>query len=119
MAEIRLVLGETRFAEMQDANDEQLYETRKFTAALNLPPKIAAEVISVQKEFTAKLREIHLNRELTPNQRDGLALALGTEARDRLASLIGTNNIETYQRRGGTLLSSALSRRPTPPAPPR
>jgi hypothetical protein len=118
-AELVRVLGEARFAELKDANDHLLRETRAFTASLNLPPNTAADVIAIQKEFGPKLNAIDRNRDLTANQRDAQASALGSEARDRLIRMLGPENLETYKRRGGGWLGAALNRRPsTPTLPP-
>jgi hypothetical protein len=113
-AEMLRVLGAARFAELKDANDDQLRETRKFTATLNLPPNTAAEVITIQKEFATKLNAIDRNRDLTPNQRDVMASTLGGETRGRLLGLLGPDNLEMYKHRGGGWLAAALNRRPSP-----
>ena len=115
--ELRRVLGDARYAEMKEANDHLLQQTRAFTASVNLPPAAAAEVIAVQKEFSPKLSAIDRNRDLTANQRDAQASALGIEARDRLIQVLGPEHFEAYKRRGGGWLGSALNRAPPTASP--
>lgn len=115
-AELQRVLGSQRFAELKDANDHLLQETRAFTAGLNLPPQATTEVISVQQEFGPKLSALDRDRDLTANERDARAYALAKDARDRLIRVLGPDNFEAYKRRGGAWLGSALNR--APPAPP-
>lgn len=116
-AEMRRVLGETRYAELKEANDHQLQQTRAFTASLNLPATAAAEVLAVQREISPKLLAVDRDRDLTTNQRDAKAGALGIEARDRLLRILGSENFELYKRRGGGWLNSALERAPRVPNP--
>ncbi|WP_414661349.1 hypothetical protein [Horticoccus sp. 23ND18S-11] len=110
--ELQRVLGSQRFAELKDANNHLLQETRAFTASLNLPPQATTEVISVQQEFSPKLNALDRDRDLTANERDARAYALAKDARDRLIRVLGTENFEAYKRRGGAWLGSALNRAP-------
>lgn len=115
--EVRRVLGETRYAELKDANDHLLRETRAFTASIQLPAVVADEVVAIQKEFSAKLGAVDRDRDLTANQRDATASALGLEARERLIRVLGEPNFELYKRRGGGWLGAAIGRRPPTPTP--
>lgn len=116
-AEMLRILGEARFGEWKDANDHLLQETRAFTTSLNLPSTTTAEVIAIQREFSPRLQAVDRDRDLTPNQRDAQASALGIEARDRLIRLLGPEHFETYKRRGGGWLGAALNRRAPTPSP--
>lgn len=110
--ELQRVLGSQRFAELKDANNHLLQETRAFTASLNLPPQATTEVISVQQEFSPKLSALDRDRDLTANERDARAYALAKDARDRLIRVLGPEHFEAYKRRGGAWLGSALNRAP-------
>lgn len=116
-AAMRQALGEARYAEMKEANDHLLQQTRQFTASLNLPPQVTSEVVAVQKEFAPRLTEVDRDRDLTPNQRDAKAWALASEARERLIRALGPENFEAYKRRGGGWLGAALNRAPPTPSP--
>lgn len=118
-AALRQTLGEARYAELKEANDQMTQQTRQFTASLNLPPQVASEVVAVQKEFAPKLSEVDRDRDLTPNQRDAKAYALANEARERLVRALGAENFEAYKRRGGGWLGAALNRAPPAPSPTR
>lgn len=111
-AEMRRVLGDSRYAELKEANDHQLQQTRAFTTSLNLPATAAAEVLAVQREIAPKLLALDRDRDLTSNQRDARAGALGIEARDRLVRVLGVENFELYKRRGGGWVTGALGRAP-------
>jgi hypothetical protein len=115
--QLRRVLGEARYAELQEANDHLLQQTRTFTASLNLPPHVATEVLAVQKEYSPRLVALDRDRDLTPNQRDARVSALGLEARDRLIRALGPAGFEAYKRQGGGWLGAALSRTPPTPSP--
>lgn len=113
--QLRRALGAVRYAELQEANDHLLQQTRAFTASLNLPPHVASQVIAVQREYSPRLSALDRDRDLTPNQRDARVSALGMEARDRLIRTLGPAGLEAYKRQGGGWLGAALNR--TPPAP--
>jgi len=115
--QLRRALGAVRYAELQEANDHLLQQTRAFTASLNLPPHVASEVIAVQKEYSPRLSALDRDRDLTPNQRDARVSALGLEARDRLIRTLGPAGLEAYKRQGGGWLGAALSRTPPTPSP--
>lgn len=115
--QLRRVHGEAHYAELQEASDHLLQQTRAFTASLNLPPHVATEVIAVQKEYSPRLSALDRDRDLTPNQRDARVSALGLEARDRLIRALGPAGFEAYKRQGGGWLGSALSRGPPTPSP--
>jgi len=115
--QLRRGLGETRYRELQEANDHLLQQTRTFTASLNLPPHVATEVIAVQKEYSPQLTALDRDRDLTPNQRDARVSALGIEARDRLIRALGPAGFEAYKRQGGGWLGAALNRAPPTPSP--
>ncbi len=116
-AQLRHGLGEERYRAWQEANDTALQQTRALTARLNLPPQVAHDVIAVQKEFTPQLAAVDRDRDLSPNQRDARASALGLAARERLIQLLGPDGFEAYKRQGGGWLGAALSR--TAPTPSR
>lgn len=109
-AEMRRVLGETRYAQWQEANDHGLQETRTLVASLNLPAAVAGDLIAIQKEIQPRLAELERNRDLTPNQRDAQLATLAADARTRITRLIGPSGFEAYKRRGGGWLGAALSR---------
>lgn len=115
--QLRRTLGAARYAELQEANDHLLQQTRAFTASLNLPPQVASEVVAVQKEYGPRLAALDRDRDLTPNQRDARVSALGIEARDRLIRTLGPAGFEAYKRQGGGWLGAALSRTPPMPSP--
>jgi hypothetical protein len=115
--QLRRGLGDTRYQELQEANDHLLQQTRSFTASLNLPPHVATEVIAVQKEYSPRLNALDRDRDLTPNQRDAQVSALGIEARDRLVRALGPVGFEAYKRQGGGWLGAALNRAPPTPSP--
>jgi hypothetical protein len=114
---LRRVLGPARYAEMQEANDHLLQQTRAFTTSLNLPAHVATEVIAVQKEYGPQLIALDRDRDLTPNQRDARVSALGLEARDRLLRALGPAGFERYKRQGGGWLGAALNRTPPTASP--
>jgi hypothetical protein len=116
-AEMRRILGEARYAEMKEANDHAVQQTRQFAASLNLPPASAAELVAVQKDFAPKLSAVERDRDLTANQRDAQLYALGNEARERLTRVLGADGFEAYKRRGGGWLGAALNRAPPTPSP--
>ena len=113
---IRRVLGESRFAEFQEANDQGLQQTRELVATLKLPSSVLTDVVSIQKEFQPRLNAVEGDRDLTPNQRDNQLGALAIEARNRLIRALGAEGFEAYKRRGGNWLGLGLSR--AAPAPP-
>lgn len=115
--QLRRVLGEERYRALQEANDTMLQQTRTFTAQLNLPPQIAQDVVAVQREFGPQLTAIDRDRDLSPNQRDARASALGLAAREKLIGLLGPEGFEAYKRQGGGWLGAALSRIPPTPSP--
>ena len=115
--QLRRGLGDARYQELQEANDHLLQQTRSFTASLNLPPHVATEVMSVQKEYSPKLNALDRDRDLSPNQRDAQVSALGLEARDRLIRALGPAGFEAYKRQGGGWLGAALNRAPPTPSP--
>ncbi|MEO5958134.1 MAG: hypothetical protein ABIZ49_12220 [Opitutaceae bacterium] len=107
-AEIRRVLGEARYAEFQQANDEVVQRASDFLARNNLPRAAAAPFAAVQKEARARLDAINDNRDLTPNQRDTQQAAVTAEAREKISTLLGPAGLQAYLSRagGGTWLNS-------------
>jgi hypothetical protein len=117
-AEMRRVLGESRYAEMKEANDHAVQQTRQFATSLNLSPASTAELVAVQKDFAPKLAAIERNRDLTANQRDAQLHALGNEARERLTPVLGADGLEAYKRRGGGWFATLSRAAPPPSLPP-
>lgn len=115
--QLQRVLGAERYQAMQEANDATLQQTRAFTTRLNLAPQVAQDVIAVQREFSPQLTAIDRDRDLSPNQRDARASALGLAAREKLIGLLGAEGFEAYKRQGGGWLGAALNRTPPTPSP--
>ena len=116
-AEIRRVLGETRYAEFQLANDSVVQRAAAFVARNNLPPAVVAPFAAIQREVSARLGAIEGNRDLTPNQRENQLSAAATEAKKKIGDLLGPAGLEAYLTRagGGAYLNDRI--RAAPPAP--
>lgn len=123
--EIRRVLGEARYADLQAAAVQEETRVRtfgdamRFTRSLNLPSTAANDLLVIQFDLRPRLLALEAARTATPEQRDAQIAALTGEAQAKLTVLLGEKGFAEYRRQIGQWLDAPLNRpSPSPPAAP-
>lgn len=114
--ELRRVLGEERYAEMQTADRleteriRSFSEARTFTQGLKLPSTAANDLLILQAEFRPRLAALEAARAASAQERDAQISALAREAQTKLTRLLGEDGFNAYRTRSGQWIDQAIGR---------
>ena len=114
--QIRAALGPDRFADYERSSDPGFQQASQLVARLELPPAVAVQVWTVQRDIQPRARSIASNPALAPDDRNAQLAALAAEAQTKITAALGTRGFEAYKQSGGAWLQT-LQPRPPPPRP--
>lgn len=108
---IRELLGEERYAVMQQANDQNYVQLYDLAERFELPPQVVSQGLQMQRDAQAAGEQIRANADLTAAQRRDALRAIQQETRQAVEGLLGADAFYTYQRHGGDWINglSALN----------
>ncbi|MGI8966090.1 MAG: hypothetical protein ACR2H1_08400 [Limisphaerales bacterium] len=100
-AEMKRVLGESRFAEYERAQDYQFKELTRLTDKLELPKEAAVTVYEMKKEVETAAQQIRTNQTLTSAQRTEALKKIRYEAEKTALDALGETGLKKYKTRSG------------------
>ena len=109
---IAAALGPDRFADYQQATDNQYRQLNQLVARLDLPIAAAREVAAVQQDIAARATTVRNDATLAADQRDAQLAALAQEAGAKISAQLGPTGLEAYKIYGGQWLQKLA---PPPP----
>ena len=83
---------------------------RQFVATLQLPPAATAQIVTVQKDSTARMQSIVADKSLTADQRSAQFAALAQQATTALTTTLGESGLAAYKQSGGNWLTNLEQR---------
>lgn len=101
---IRELLGDERFAVMQQANDQNYVQLYDLAERFELPPQAVTEAMQMRRDAEAAGEQIRANQQLTAAQRRDALQAIQRESQQAFEQLLGSEAYYTYQRHGGEWL---------------
>lgn len=102
--QFKLVLGPARFADFEITTDASYHSTLALVRRAELPPATAYEAIKVKRETARQAAALEGDRTLSPEARAAQLAALGVEASNRLAVVLGPKAWPEYQKSEGSWL---------------
>ncbi len=112
---IKLALGDERYADYQRATDYSYRTTTQLVARLELPPETTNQVYAVQKDIQQRVTALRTDRSMSMDDRNAQIAALATEAQTKLTAALTPRGYEAYKQYGGNWLQM-LQPRPMPQA---
>lgn len=100
-AEIKVALGEERYAEYVRAQDNDYQQLRKATDRFALPADTPRKVYALRDEVPAAATRIADDASLTPEQKKEAVAKLATDARDRVRGMLGPEVAQAYFDQNG------------------
>ncbi len=101
---IRELLGDERFAVMQQANDQNYIQLYDLAERFELTPRAVTEAMQMRRDAQAAGEQIRANQQLTAAQRRDALAAIQRESQRAFENLLGPEAYYTYQRHGGEWL---------------
>jgi hypothetical protein len=101
---IRELLGDERFAIMQQANDRNYVQLYDLAERFELPPQAVTEAMQMRRDAEAAGQQIRADQQLTAAQRRDALQAIQRESQQAFEQLLGPEAYYTYQRHGGEWL---------------
>jgi hypothetical protein len=101
---IRELLGDERYAIMQQANDRNYVQLYDLAERFDLPPQAITQGLQMQRDAQAAGEQIRANQQLTAAQRRDALAAIQRESQQAFEQLLGPEAYYTYQRHGGEWL---------------
>jgi hypothetical protein len=101
---IRELLGDERFAIMQQANDQNYVQLYDLAERFELPPQVVSQGLQMQRDAQAAGEQVRANQQLTAAQRRDALAAIQRESQQAFEQLLGPEAYYTYQRHGGEWL---------------
>lgn len=115
--DIRVALGEDKFAALRRASDPDLRNVESLATRLALPPNTTDRVAAARETFAAESQRINADTTLNPPQRRAKIQELGTQAKSEVASILGGEATDAYAQRSTWLnmLQGGVAYSTTPP----
>jgi hypothetical protein len=101
---IRELLGDERFAIMQQADNRSYVQLYDLAERFELPPAVISQGLQMQQDAQAAGEKIRANQQLTAAQRRDALAAIQRESQRAFENLLGPEAYHTYQRHGGEWL---------------
>lgn len=101
---IHELLGDERYAIMQQANDRNYVQLYDLAERFELPPQAVTEAMQMRRDAEAAGEQIRANQQLTAAQRRDALQAIQRESQQAFEQLLGPEAYYTYQRHGGEWL---------------
>ncbi len=108
--QVRAVLPADRFADYQLKTDPVYRQTSQFVAGLQLPSTATAQIVTVQKDSTARMQSIVADKSLTADQRSAQLTTLAQQATSTLTTTLGETGLAAYKQSGGNWLTNLEQR---------
>lgn len=99
--DVAQILGPDRAGDYAAATQNANDETANLVLRLGLPARIAPQVRTLQKDFTAQAAAIRANAQLAATDRAAQLSALAQQARTALSAKLGAQGFEVYDDRKG------------------
>ncbi len=112
-SDLTAALGEDRFAEFSQALSGD-FQTNRVVERLGLPASTAIALQGIRDDTLERSRALGRDRSLNREEQQAQRLALGEEARQRLAATLPPEGLELYLEHAGQWMGSLQP----PPAPP-
>lgn len=103
-AAMEAVLGPERFDDYRLMTDGNFGGTLRMVNSIGLPPERAKDLVRVQQEYNRRSSELKGLAGLAADVRDRQLEALGLEAREKVAAIVGAENLPAYDRAAGAWL---------------
>ena len=100
-AEIRVALGEERYAEYVRSQDNDYQQLRRATERFALPADTPAKVYALRDEVPKAAMSVANDASLTNEQKKAEVAKLAAAARDRVRGLLGAEVAEAYFEQNG------------------
>lgn len=97
-ARIKTALGDARYEEFRRQQDPGYRVAARIAERFGLPAKRAAEVYSLSHATQTKLQAMRDDKTLAPDAVRPALVALGREAGEKLAALLGSDGADLYKR---------------------
>jgi hypothetical protein len=101
---IRELLGDERYAIVQQANDRNYIQLYDLAERFELPPQVVSQGLQMQRDAQAAGEQVRANQQLTAAQRRDALQAIQRESQQAFEQLLGPEAYYTYQRQGGEWL---------------
>jgi hypothetical protein len=97
-AELKEVMGETRYAEYQKAQDYEYQNLLQLVEARGLEKTVIEQIETMKADAQKAASELRRNKDLTPEQRTEALAAIRAEAEKTLTATLGERNFKAYKR---------------------
>ena len=105
-AEARSLLGETRFAAFQRAQDDRFQQAYQVAKEFSLPIEAAVKVFELRKATEEEVNRIRADQTLAKEQRREALKGIGDQTQQAITSVLGSQAMQAYLNRDGHWLNN-------------